>query len=156
MRALGGHRRPGYRRRVVDYFNECWLLKNSVGGLRSDKTAWGRRTVDLSSLAELGKIAGLAGVAIGMIVLLVRPIIDRASSLPEAQRGPMFRLIAIGAFAVGAVGIVDWAVAGITIEPAVTNGGRGVATNGPATNNALNCEERPAEADQRPAEAKKP
>ena len=113
------------------------------------------RTLDLSSLAELGKIAGLAGLAIGMIVLLVRPIIDRASSLPDAQRGPIFRLIAIGAFAVGAIGIVAWALAGMTIGPAVTSGGCGIATSGSATTNTLNCEQRPAEANH-PAEGKQP
>ena len=42
--------------------------------------------MDLSSLAALGKIAGLGGIALGVVVMLIRPIIDRASSLPEAQR----------------------------------------------------------------------
>jgi hypothetical protein len=35
--------------------------------------------VDLSSLAALGKVAGLRGVALGVVLLLVRPLIDRAA-----------------------------------------------------------------------------
>lgn len=101
--------------------------------------------MDLSSLAELGKIAGLAGLAIGMIVLLVRPIVEQASSLSEAQRGPLFRIVAIGAFSVGAIGIVAWAVAGMNFGPAVTSGGCGIATSSGATTNTINCDLRPAE-----------
>jgi hypothetical protein len=50
--------------------------------------------MDLSSLGSLRKIAGVAGIAIGMIVLLVRPIIERTTTLPVAERAPTFRLLA--------------------------------------------------------------
>jgi hypothetical protein len=60
--------------------------------------------VDLSSLAPLGKVAGLGGIAIGVVVLLVRPIIDRVSSVPAAERAPMLRFVAMGAFGIGALG----------------------------------------------------
>jgi hypothetical protein len=56
-------------------------------------------------LAALGKIAGLAGIAVGMVVLLIRPIIAKAGPLPLRERAPMLRLIAIGAFAIGGLGI---------------------------------------------------
>jgi hypothetical protein len=71
--------------------------------------------MDLSSLGSLGKIAGIAGIAIGMIVLLVRPIIERTSALPVADRAPTFRLLALGAFAIGALGIVAWLVSGLSV-----------------------------------------
>jgi hypothetical protein len=60
--------------------------------------------MDLSSLASLGKIAGLGGIAIGVVVLLIRPIIDRVSSVPPADRAPMLRFVAIGAFGIGTLG----------------------------------------------------
>jgi len=96
--------------------------------------------MDLSSLAEVGKVAGVAGVAIGMIVLLVRPIVDRSSSLPRAERGPLFRLIAIGSFAIGGLGIVAWLVAGLTRVPIVGPAGNcniqagGIGSGGNSTN----------------------
>ena len=82
--------------------------------------------MDLSTLASLGKIAGLGGIAIGVVVLLVRPIIDRASSLPAAERAPMLRFVAIGSFGIGALGIVAWLVSGLS-GGNVTSGPGGVA-----------------------------
>jgi hypothetical protein len=100
--------------------------------------------MDLSSLAELGKVAGVAGVAIGMIVLLARPIIERTSSLPRAERGPMLRFIATGAFAIGALGIVAWLVAGMQMGTSVKSGDCSIATNGTVTGNTVNCGAPPA------------
>ena len=113
--------------------------------------ARGRPIMDLSSLAELGKVAGVAGVAIGMIVLLVRPVIDRTSSLPRAERAPMLRLVSIGAFAIGALGILAWLIAGMQIGTTIVKSGDcGIATSGTASGNAVNCGPPPA------APAKKP
>src|ERR1700724_264755 len=63
--------------------------------------------MDLSSLASLGKVAGVGGIAIGAVVLLVRPLIDKAGKAKPEQLA-LFRLIAIGAFAIGVLGIVAW------------------------------------------------
>jgi hypothetical protein len=41
--------------------------------------------MDLSSLAALGKIAGVAGIAIGAVVL-VRRVIDRTVGVPKAEQ----------------------------------------------------------------------
>ncbi|HME27580.1 MAG TPA: hypothetical protein VKI44_40705 [Acetobacteraceae bacterium] len=79
--------------------------------------------MDLSSLAALGKVAGLGGLAIGAVVLLVRPLIDRAASVPAAQRAPLLRLVAMGAFGIGALGIVAWLISGL-------QGGNVTATGG--------------------------
>jgi hypothetical protein len=57
-----------------------------------------RQMEQLSSLVALGKIAGLGGIALGVVVLLLRPVIRNSFSLPAKQREPFFRLIAIGAF----------------------------------------------------------
>jgi len=82
--------------------------------------------MDLSSLAALGKVAGLGGIAIGVVVILIRPLIDRTSSVPIAQRAPLLRLIAIGAFGIGALGIVAWLISGLQGGNVTASGG-GVA-----------------------------
>lgn len=63
------------------------------------------RTMDLSSLGSLGKIGGLSGIAIGAVVLLVRPLIEKAGKAKPEQLA-LLRLIAIGAFAIGGLGIL--------------------------------------------------
>ena len=85
--------------------------------------------MDLSPLASLGKVAGLGGIAIGVVVVLVRPIIDRVSSVPAAERAPMLRVVAMGAFGIGALGIVAWLVSGLA-GGNVTSGAGGVAAGG--------------------------
>jgi hypothetical protein len=104
--------------------------------------AWGA-VMDLSSLGSLGKVAGLAGIAIGMVVLLVRPIIDRASSLPAAQRAPMLRLVAVGAFGIAGLGIVAWLLSG-SLGVKVIGGPCGVTSGGNASGNSVNCGTVPA------------
>jgi hypothetical protein len=95
--------------------------------------------VDLSSLASLGKIAGLGGLAIGLVALLVRPIIDRVSSVPSPKRDPTLRFIATGAFGIGALGIVAWLISGLSGGNVTAQGG-GVAAgrdiSGTITTNA--------------------
>jgi hypothetical protein len=82
--------------------------------------------LDLSSLASLGKVTGLGGIALGVVVLLVRPIIDRVSSVPAAERASVLRFVAKGAFGIGALGIVAWLVSGLP-GGNVTSGAGGVA-----------------------------
>lgn len=101
------------------------------------------QAVDLSSLASLGKIAGLGGIALGVVVLLVRPMIDRVSAVPVAERGPTLRLLAMGAFGIGALGIVAWLIGGVSGDSttgapgAITTGGHGTANNNTVTNSAV-------------------
>ncbi len=108
--------------------------------------------MDLSSLAELGKVAGVAGIAIGMIVLIVRPMIEGAKDLPRTERAPTFRLLAIGAFAIGGLGILAWLIATVTSPPGGPGGGNcNIAGGGIGSgNNKINCDFSP------PAPAVKP
>jgi hypothetical protein len=71
-----------------------------------------KRRFAVDQLELLGKIAGIGGIAIGAVVLLVRGIIDKTSSVPAKQRASVLRLLAIGAFGVGALGIVAWVANG--------------------------------------------
>jgi hypothetical protein len=96
--------------------------------------------MDLSSLASLGKIAGLGGIAVGAIVLLMRPMIKQALGLPAAERAPTLRFIALGAFAIGALGIVAWLATGLG-GGSVTGGACGVTAGSGATasGNKVEC-----------------
>jgi hypothetical protein len=79
--------------------------------------------MDLSQLKSLGEIAGIGGIALGVVVLLVRPLITAISGLPrDARVGPV-KLIAIGCFAIGALGIAAWTFGS-------QSGGRQVSTRG--------------------------
>jgi hypothetical protein len=93
--------------------------------------------MDLSSLASLGKVAGLGGIAIGVVALLVRPLIDRAAGVPAGQRAPLLRFIAMGAFGIGALGIIAWVVSGLAGGPTVTAGTGGMAAGRDVSGNTV-------------------
>lgn len=62
-------------------------------------------------LAGLGRIAGIGGIAVGAAVLVLRPLIEGAlpGLEPEAQVQAVLT-IAVGAFALGALGIAAWVI----------------------------------------------
>jgi hypothetical protein len=96
--------------------------------------------LDLAQLEPLGKVAGIGGIAIGAVVLIIRGVIAKTSTVSVRQRAAMLRLVAIGAFAIGALGIAAWMTAGVSggqhastrgaDSPAVIGGGN--VTIGPA------------------------
>jgi hypothetical protein len=109
--------------------------------------------MDLSSLAEVGKAAGVAGVAIGAIVLIASRFIEGASSLPRSQRGPMLRYVAIGAFALIALSLLAWLaslIGGMPSGTSVKSGDCSIATSGTATGNTVNCGPPPAAPEKKP------
>jgi hypothetical protein len=95
--------------------------------------------VELSFLASLGKFAGLGGIAVGAIVLLMSPIIKQVLGLPAAERAPTLRFIALGAFAFGALCILAWLAIGLGGGGSVTGGACGVAAGGNASGNKIEC-----------------
>jgi hypothetical protein len=92
--------------------------------------------MDLSHLKSLGEIAGLGGVALGVVVLLIRPIIGSISGLPkEARAGPV-KLIVVGCFVIGVLGIAAWTIGNLSPRPQVATRGvqsPGVISGGDAT-----------------------
>jgi hypothetical protein len=101
--------------------------------------------MDLSSLADLGKVASIGGLAIGMIVLIVLPTIEGTKDLPRAERATTIRLIAIGAFAVGGLGILAWLIATIAAPPEGGAGSCSVASGGIGSGgNKINCDFSPS------------
>ena len=72
------------------------------------------------------------------MVLIMRPVIKQALGLPVAERAPTLRLISLGAFAIGALGIAAWLA--ISLGGAgVTGGTCGVTTGGNASGNKIEC-----------------
>jgi hypothetical protein len=106
--------------------------------------------MDLSYLAALGKVAGIGGMALGVVALLVRPVIDRASGVPPAQRGPLLRSIAMGAFGMGALGIVAWLVSSLSGGTTVTAGSGGVAGGRDVSGNTVTLSQPPQDGGSSP------
>jgi hypothetical protein len=79
--------------------------------------------MDLSQLKSLGEIAGIGGIALGVVVLLMRPLIATIAGLPKDARAGPVKLIAIGCFAIGALGIAAWTISS-------HSNGRQVSTRG--------------------------
>ena len=62
-------------------------------------------------LAGLGKVAGIGGVAVGATVLVLRPLVEGAlPGLEPAARAEAVMVIAIGAFALGALDVAAWLI----------------------------------------------
>jgi hypothetical protein len=92
--------------------------------------------MDLSHLKSLGEIAGIGGVALGVVVLLVRPLIATIAGLPKDARAGPVKLIAIGCFVIGALGIAAWTIGSQSPGPQVSTHGTqspGVISGGDAT-----------------------
>jgi hypothetical protein len=95
--------------------------------------------MDMSQLKSLGEIAGIGGVALGVVVLLVRPLIATVAGLPKDARAGPVKLIAIGCFVIGVLGIVTWTISepkGLQVSthgsqsPGVISGGDATITYG--------------------------
>jgi hypothetical protein len=112
--------------------------------------------MELSSLAELGKVIGVAGVAIGLVALLAPLFIKSALPLPHSALIPVLRLVAVGALAVGALGIAAWLMAsGAHVGTSVTSGNCGIATGGTASGNTISCGSAPVESTSKTIEQSK-
>jgi hypothetical protein len=67
--------------------------------------------MDLSQLKSLGEVAGIGGIALGGVVLLVRPLIATIVGLPKNARTGTVKLIAVGLLCDwGARRVVAWAI----------------------------------------------
>ena len=92
--------------------------------------------MDLSQLKSLGEIAGIGGIALGVVVLLVRPLIASIAGLPKDARAGPVKLIAIGCFAIGALGIAAWTIGSQSPGQQVSTQGSqspGIISGGSAT-----------------------
>ena len=68
--------------------------------------------MNLSGLGRLGKVAGIGGIAIGAVVLLLNALIGTIPGLPADQQAGIVKLLAILSFGIGALGIIAWFAGG--------------------------------------------
>ena len=84
--------------------------------------------MDLSQLKQLGEIAGIGGIALGAITILLRNIIGSIAGIPKADRARVVTFIAGGCFMIGALGIAAWTFGKPPSQPtAATTGGQSPA-----------------------------
>ena len=79
--------------------------------------------MDMSQLKSLGEIAGIGGIALGVVVLLGRPLISKIAGLPKSASAGSFNLVAIGCFIIGALGIAAWAIGNRSPAPEASTKG---------------------------------
>lgn len=84
----------------------------------------------MAELAQLGKIAGIGGIALGAMVLIVRGVLPRMGAVPAKQRAALYNLVIAGAFGIGALGIVAWMLGGQPVPTAPSSSGPTATTTG--------------------------
>lgn len=86
--------------------------------------------MDLSQLPQLGKVAGVPGVGMGAVALVLGGVLAAADLLPEGWRGPVLLVVAVGAVGLGALVVLGWARAARgAAQTARTRGDRSAAEN---------------------------
>jgi hypothetical protein len=93
--------------------------------------------MDLSQLSRLGKVGGVPGIALGVAVIVLSAVLGLTSTIPEAWRGPLLLITAIGAIAFTVLALVGWirsSRGGAQI--AATEGDRSEARNEDASKSA--------------------
>jgi len=68
--------------------------------------------MNLAGLGRLGKVAGIGGIAIGAVVLLLNALIGTVPGLPADQQAEIVKLLAILSFGIGALGLIGWFAVG--------------------------------------------
>lgn len=61
--------------------------------------------MDLSQLPKLGKVAGVPGIALYVIALVLGAVVDGSGALPEGWRGPIWLVLVVGMVAIGILAV---------------------------------------------------
>lgn len=69
--------------------------------------------MDLKALTSLGKVAGIGGIALGLVGILLKDVLANRvfQGLPPQQAYQLLFIIIIGLFVLGALGILAWILA---------------------------------------------
>ncbi|MEA1675326.1 hypothetical protein [Nitrospirillum sp. BR 11163] len=87
--------------------------------------------MDLSQLQKLGKVAGVPGIALGVIALALYAIAGHVDAVPETWRGP---ILAIGIIITTVAGLAIVLAAWVKGAQASTQVARAEGDHSPATN----------------------
>jgi hypothetical protein len=100
--------------------------------------------MNLAPLATLGKVAGIGGIALGVVVLLGDKLIGAAAGLPAADRAPTIQLLTICCFGIGALGLVVWLMATRSGGPSASTKGKSAPAINAGGNVAVNAPSAPS------------
>jgi hypothetical protein len=79
--------------------------------------------MDLSQLEPLGKVAGIGGMALGVVVPLIHRLIGTIAGVPKNDRARIVTFIAAGCFAIGILGIAAWTFSNQPRQPQASTSG---------------------------------
>jgi hypothetical protein len=65
--------------------------------------------MDISQLPKLGKVAGVPGIALGVVVLVLGAVVAASNLLPEGWRGPVMVIVVAGVVLLAVLAIRSWA-----------------------------------------------
>jgi len=76
-----------------------------------------RVLVEMEILADLGRVAGIGGIAIGALLVIFRDVVRKNvfSNLPPETSFSLLRLIVVLTWTVAVLGLLIWAVPSISI-----------------------------------------
>jgi hypothetical protein len=83
-----------------------FLHLNTLGWCRG-------RSMNLKFLAELGKFAGVGGIALGVVAVVLKDVLANSvfQALPPERAYQLLLIIIIGLFVLGLLGILAWMIA---------------------------------------------
>lgn len=93
--------------------------------------------MEATALASLGKIAGLAGIAVGVVLFIVKRVLDKSGGLAKPEQAALLNRIVLGAFLLGGAGILAWVLEGKS--QTVTGAPCGMTVGGSVSGGSINC-----------------
>jgi len=110
--------------------------------------------MELKALEGLGKVAGIGGIALGVLALALKDVLASRvfAALPPEQAAQLLMMIIVGSFLIGALGIVAWMLAHRTpAKPDTITATGGSVVMGPnARGNHINISHRGGTSDPVP------
>lgn len=108
----------------------------------------GEGFVEAEILRTTGQIAGIGGLALGVLLIILRDIIRKKifPKLPPAQAYRLLRLITLAVWSVAIVGIVAWVYVAHASTSTNINADCGIAVGGDVSgsnlSNTANCAQK--------------
>lgn len=97
--------------------------------------------MEFKALGGLGKVAGIGGIALGILLLLLKDMLASSvlANLPPESAAHLLLIIVVGLFLIGGLGILAWVLANrAPTVPKVHAEGGSVALGDHAEGNQIN------------------